>query len=179
MARSSALGIAPDNGAIGRLGDGIKKYSIVPVLSFIDFLFFEMARATTDDLDNTDGGHKETSSDAFQSVPVVVKKLPLVGIIRAPGVVCFVSGLFHTRDRKQAIHGHVACCARSLCLVAKRTNPMAGCCGACAVCANIRACQRLDDLGTEIPCERQRSGMGADLVGAAHHRGPRDLVLPW
>ena len=151
MARSSALGIAPDNGAIGRLGDGIEKYSIVPVLSFIDFLFFEMARATTDDADNTDSGHKETSRGAFQSAPVVVKKPPLVGIIRASVAVCFVAGLFHTRDRKQAIHGRVACCARSLRLVAKRTNPMAGCCGTCAVCGNIRACQRLDDLGTEVP----------------------------
>src|SRR6266700_3161746 len=166
MARSSALGIAPDNGAIGRLGDGIKKYSIVPVLSFIDFLFFEMARATTDDADNTDGGHKETRRGTSQNAPAAFKKLPLVDIIRAPGAVCFVAGVFHTRDRKQAIHGHVACCARSLCLVAERTNPMAGCCGACAVCANIRPCQCLDDLGTEVPRGRQRSGMGAELAGA-------------
>src|SRR6266536_2819680 len=36
MARSSALGVAPNNGAIGRLGDRIKKYSVVPVLPFID-----------------------------------------------------------------------------------------------------------------------------------------------
>src|SRR6266550_4715886 len=148
MARSSALGIAPDNGAIGRLGDRAQKHAVVPVLSFVDLLFFEMARATTD---HADGRHKETRMGTFQSAPATGKKLPLVGIIRAPGVVCFVAGLFHTRDRKQAIHGHVACCARSLCLVAKRTNPMAGCCGACAVWANIRACQRLDDFGTEIP----------------------------
>ena len=152
MARSSALGVAPGDGAIGRLGDGAQKHAVVPLLSFVDFLFFEMARATTDDADNTDGRHKETRRGSFQSAPAAVKKLPVVGIIRAPMAVCFVPGLFHTRDRKQAVHGHVACCARSLSLVADRTSPMAGCCRACAVCANIRACQRLDDFGTEVSC---------------------------
>src|SRR5437016_5140570 len=179
MARSSALGFAPDNGAISCLGDRAQKHAVVPFLSFVDFLFSEMARATTDDADNTGGGHKETNRGSFQSAAAAVKKLPLVGISRAPAAVCFVAGLFHTRDRKQAIHGHAACGARSLCLVAERTNPMGGCCGACAACANIRGCQRLDDLGTEIPRGRQRSGMGADLAGAAHHRGSRDLVLSW
>jgi len=41
---SSALGIASGNGAVGRLGDGVKKYSVVPVLSLIDLLVFESGR---------------------------------------------------------------------------------------------------------------------------------------
>ena len=42
MARSSALGVAPSDGAIGRVGNGIKKYAIVPVLSFVDLLVFAL-----------------------------------------------------------------------------------------------------------------------------------------
>src|SRR4029077_4702412 len=41
---SRALGIASDNGAVGRLGDGVKKYSVVPVLSLIDLLVFGSGR---------------------------------------------------------------------------------------------------------------------------------------
>src|SRR4029077_12263118 len=44
VVRSSALGIASGNGAAGRLGDGAKKYPVVPVLSLIDLLVFESGR---------------------------------------------------------------------------------------------------------------------------------------
>ena len=38
---SGPLGIAPSHSAIGRVGNGIKKYSVLPVLSFVDLMFFE------------------------------------------------------------------------------------------------------------------------------------------
>src|SRR2546430_17739432 len=41
MARSSALGATPGDGAIGCLGDRAKKYSVLPFLSIVDLLVFE------------------------------------------------------------------------------------------------------------------------------------------
>src|SRR5437588_4525076 len=47
MAGSSTLGIASGTGAIGCVGNGIKKYAVVLVLPFVDLLFFEDGRGGT------------------------------------------------------------------------------------------------------------------------------------
>ena len=44
VAGSSPLGCAPGHGAIGRVGNGVKKYAVVPVLSIVDLLLSEGGR---------------------------------------------------------------------------------------------------------------------------------------
>ena|SRR5205814_5752272 len=100
VVRSSPLGVAPGDGAIRRVGYRAQKHPVLRLLSFVDLLFFEMARATAHCADNTDAEHRKTRRGGFQSAPPADRKLPLVSIIRALVAVCSVAGLFHTRDRK-------------------------------------------------------------------------------
>ena len=42
MVRRRTLGVAPGDGRIGRLGDGVEKHSVVSLLPIVDLLFFEI-----------------------------------------------------------------------------------------------------------------------------------------
>src|SRR5438128_4434170 len=87
--------------------------------------------------------------------------------------------VFCDGNPEQTVHSHVAGCAWAVCLVAERTSPVAGPGDPRSVCADFSARQRLDDLGTEVPCWCDWSRVGPDMAGAPYHRGPCDLVLPW
>ena len=78
---------------------------------------------------------------------------------------------------EQAVHGDAAGRARALHLVAQRANPVALHRGPCSVHAYFGAGKRVDNLGTENPRGGERARVDAELAGAAHHRGSRDMVL--
>src|SRR6266700_1646459 len=81
-------------------------------------------------------------------------------------------------NAKQALRRHVTCSARSLYLVAAQTDCMATCSVARSIPDHFGACERVDDLGTEISCKRNWAGMGADRARAFDHRRKSDMVLP-
>ena len=62
LAGSGAMGVAPGDGPISRLGNRAEKHAIGLLLSVVDLLLFEMGRATTDYADNTDKGHRRPES---------------------------------------------------------------------------------------------------------------------
>ena len=62
VAGSGAMGFAPGNGPISRLGNRAEKHAVLPLLSIIDLLLFEMGTATTDYAHNTDKGHRRSKS---------------------------------------------------------------------------------------------------------------------
>ena len=67
VAGSGAMGFAPGDGPISRLGNRAEKHTIGLLLPVFDLLFFEMGRATGDYADNTDEGHRGS-----ESVPAAV-----------------------------------------------------------------------------------------------------------
>ena len=54
VAGSGAMGFAPRDGPISRLGNRAEEHTIGLLLSLVDLLFFEMERETADDADITD-----------------------------------------------------------------------------------------------------------------------------
>jgi hypothetical protein len=59
---SGAMGFAPGDGPIRRLGNRAEKHTIGLLLPVFDFLFSKMGRATTDYADNTDKGDGKSKS---------------------------------------------------------------------------------------------------------------------
>ncbi len=96
----------------------------MPVLSPVDFLLSELARA----LGDVEKSYEERVA------------------------VYFVSGLFRTCDVKQTFGGYVAHGARPLRLVAARADRMERWSTTCSLPAYFSVCERLDNLGTEISC---------------------------
>src|SRR5262249_54379692 len=96
-----------------------------------------------------------------------------------PAVVWSIASLLSAGDAKQTFGGDATICARALHLVDAKKHPLARCTGAGPICADFSARERVDDLGTEIPCARSGSRLGSDLSGTSHHRWSGHLVLPW
>src|SRR6266487_1510147 len=92
--------------------------------------------------------------------------------------VCSVANMLRAGNAKQALSGHVARRACAVYLVAARNDRMERWSTACSIPAHFSACERLDNLGTEISCKRSWSGVGTDLARASDHGRTSDMVLP-
>src|SRR5439155_17971742 len=124
---------------------------VLSVLSLVDLFLLELGRESSGHAGSPDKEHVDVWS---------------------------VASLLRAGDAKQALSGHVARRAGSVCLLAARSDWMERCSTARSIPAHFSACERLDNLGTEISCKRNWSRVGADLARAFDHRRTSDMVLP-
>src|SRR5882724_849058 len=161
MVGRGTMGLAPRNGAISRLGDCAKEHPVLPVLSVIHFLLFELGRGTA-----------RPASDGFDTAPAAGWRPPLLGVI---GSFPF---LLRVGDVKQTFRGHVARRACAVPLVAARADRMERCSTPRSISVDLSHRECVDNLGTEISRIRCWSRVGAELVRASDHRRTSDVVLP-
>ena len=94
------------------------------------------------------------------------------------GDVCSIANVLRAGNAKQALSGHVARRACAVYLVAARNGRMERRDTDRSIRTCLSACERLGNLGTEISCKCNWSGVGTDLAGASDHRRTSDMVLP-
>src|SRR5207302_948892 len=72
-----AMGVAPSDGPISRVGNRAEKHAIGLFLSIVDLLFFEMERETADDADITDQRRRRSfsKSSALSAVGLIAALL--------------------------------------------------------------------------------------------------------
>ena len=87
----------------------------MPLLSLVDFLFFEMERRIANCSGITGARCGKSARGGLYRFSAANRR-PLLDVLR------LVAVLFFTRDPKQALGGDVACRACPMCLVANRPN---------------------------------------------------------
>src|SRR4029453_1495641 len=129
----------------------VKKTGVISFLSFIDPMVLKVAEP------------KRTSRRTEFSTRAIWSR-PLIGGLR------LILGVLYLGDAKQAFCGDAALSARALHVVDARKNPLARYADPHSICSDLGARERVDDLGTEISCTRDRSRLGPNLPGTSDYR---------